>query len=138
MLPGSLRCPVGVSLQVACSKQLRIHSAGQPASYTDVIKAPDALICASVSTLHAAATHAHMLHQSHMLPWLSLLLFVPFLLQESLSLSHATSIVLSQLYQARLSALAAASGMAPAALPYSAGSVDELADGYDSSSGIEH
>jgi hypothetical protein len=62
-------------------------------------------------------------------------LFVP---QESLSLSHATSIVLSQLYQARLSALAAASGMAAAALPYSAGSVDELADGYDSSSGIEH
>ncbi|KAF6259006.1 Alpha/beta knot methyltransferase [Scenedesmus sp. NREL 46B-D3] len=59
-------------------------------------------------------------------------------LQESLSLSHATSIVLSQLYQARLSALAAASGMAPAALPYSAGSVDELANGYDSSSGIEH
>lgn len=59
-------------------------------------------------------------------------------MQESLSLSHATSIVMSQLYQARLSALAAAAGMAPAALPYSAGSLHELADGYDSSSGIEH
>jgi hypothetical protein len=55
-----------------------------------------------------------------------------------LSLSHATSIVLSQLYQARLSALTAATGMAAAALPYSAGSADELAEGYDSSSGIEH
>jgi hypothetical protein len=79
------------------------------------------------------------LRQYHTLAGLSFLVcYVCAMLQESLSLSHATSIVLSQLYQARLSALAAASGMAPASLPYSAGSVDELADGYDRSSGIEH
>lgn len=59
-------------------------------------------------------------------------------LQESLSLSHAVSIVLAQMYQARLSALAAASAVPAAALPYAVRSVEELADGYDCSSGIEH
>lgn len=60
------------------------------------------------------------------------------LLQESLSLSHAVSIVLAQLYQARLSAVAAAAAVDTTVLPYTVRSVDDLAEGYDSSSGTEH
>ncbi|KAF8073105.1 hypothetical protein HT031_000766 [Scenedesmus sp. PABB004] len=56
-------------------------------------------------------------------------------LQESLSLSHSVSIVLAQLYQARLSALADAAGGAP---PFAVGSADELADGVDTCAGVEH
>lgn len=60
------------------------------------------------------------------------------LLQESVSLSHAVSIVLAQLYQARLSAVAAAAGVTTMDLPYSVRSVNDLAGGYDCSSGTEH
>lgn len=59
-------------------------------------------------------------------------------LQESLSLSHAASLVLGQLFQARVDALAAAAGVAPAALPHVPSSAALLADGVDTSAGIEH
>lgn len=54
-------------------------------------------------------------------------------LQESLSLSHAVTVVLSQLYQARLTATAAD----PLSSQYTVAGPNELADGYDSS-GTEH
>lgn len=59
-----------------------------------------------------------------LLPWPAL--------QESLSLSHAVTVVLSQLYQARLSALAGD----PLAADYRVMQAHELAEGY-SSSGTE-
>eukprot|EP00775_Hariotina_reticulata_P011016 gene11015-11170_t len=59
-------------------------------------------------------------------------------LQESLSLSHAVSIVLAQFYQARLSSVAAAAAVPTAALPYTVQHISQLAAGYDSTSGIEH
>lgn len=59
-------------------------------------------------------------------------------LQESLSLSHAVSIVLAQLYQARLSAVAASAAVPVTSLPYSVRSKEGLAEGVDSSSGTEH
>lgn len=55
------------------------------------------------------------------------------LLQESLSLSHAATIVLSQLYQARLSATTTD----PLAGQYNMAQPSQLAEGYDSGSGAE-
>jgi hypothetical protein len=55
------------------------------------------------------------------------------IVQESLSLSHAVTIVLAQLYQARLSATAGD----PLAAQYSVSQPTQLAEGYDSS-GTEH
>lgn len=57
----------------------------------------------------------------------------PCLPQESLSLSHAVTVVLSQLFQARLTATAAD----PLASQYTVTEPAGLADGYDSS-GTEH
>jgi hypothetical protein len=54
-------------------------------------------------------------------------------LQESLSLSHAVTIVLSQLYQARLSATTTD----PLAGQYNVAQPSQLAEGYDSGSGAE-
>lgn len=54
--------------------------------------------------------------------------------QESLSLSHAVTVVLSQLYAARLSATAAD----PLAAQYTVSQPQQLAAGYDAAAGREH
>lgn len=81
-----------------------------------------------VATELASTTRKQPSHVYTLSQWLCV-----FIVQESLSLGHAVTIVLAQLYQARLSATAGY----PLAAQYSVSQPTQLAEGYDSS-GTEH